>query len=123
VYSYFNSICTQKVFITLAEKDIAYETQNVDLFKNEKFTPQYLKINPKGVVGHRRDRSVNATPYDAQLCFGSVGYSREAGREKRTLLRAISSQPSRAIEIGRSSAIIRFMSEAQKWITWRPNSR
>ena len=50
VYSYFNSICTQKVFITLAEKAVAYTTQNVDLFKNEQFKPEYLKINPKGVV-------------------------------------------------------------------------
>jgi glutathione S-transferase len=50
VYSYFNSICTQKVFITLAEKGIDYTTQNVDLFKNEQFSPEYLKINPKGVV-------------------------------------------------------------------------
>lgn len=50
VYSYFNSICTQKVFITLAEKGIDYTTQNVDLFRNEQFSPQYLKINPKGVV-------------------------------------------------------------------------
>ena len=50
VYSYFNSICTQKVFITLAEKGIAYTTQNVDLFRNEQFLPAYLKINPKGVV-------------------------------------------------------------------------
>ena len=50
VYSYFNSICTQKVFITLAEKGIPYTTQNVDLFRNEQFSPEYLKINPKGVV-------------------------------------------------------------------------
>ena len=50
LYSYVNSICTQKVFITLAEKGIAYDTQNVDLFKNEQFKPDYLKINPKGVV-------------------------------------------------------------------------
>jgi glutathione S-transferase len=50
VYSYSNSICTQKVFVTLAEKAIAYDTQNVDLFKNEQFKPEYLKINPKGVV-------------------------------------------------------------------------
>jgi glutathione S-transferase len=50
VYSYFNSICTQKVFITLAEKAVRYETQNVDLFRNEQFSPAYLKINPKGVV-------------------------------------------------------------------------
>ena len=50
VYSYINSICTQKVFITLAEKRLDYTTQNVDLFRNEQFSPQYLKINPKGVV-------------------------------------------------------------------------
>jgi glutathione S-transferase len=50
VYSYYNSICTQKVFITLAEKGITYDTQNVDLFKNEQLKPEYLKINPKGVV-------------------------------------------------------------------------
>jgi hypothetical protein len=34
VYSYYNSICTQKVFITLAEKRLDYTTQNVDLFRN-----------------------------------------------------------------------------------------
>ena len=50
VYSYFNSICTQKVFITLAEKSLPYTTSHVDLFKNEQFSPAYLKINPKGVV-------------------------------------------------------------------------
>jgi len=50
VYSFFNSICTQKVFITLAEKGIPYDTHNIDLFKNEQFKPEYLKINPKGVV-------------------------------------------------------------------------
>lgn len=50
LYSYYNSICTQKVFITLAEKGLDYEVRNVDLFKNEQYSPEYLKINPKGVV-------------------------------------------------------------------------
>lgn len=50
VYSYVNSICTQKVFITLAEKALDHTTENVDLFRNEQFSPAYLKINPKGVV-------------------------------------------------------------------------
>jgi glutathione S-transferase len=45
-----NSICTQKVLITLAEKDVPYETANINLFKNEQYDPAYLKINPKGVV-------------------------------------------------------------------------
>ena len=42
-----NSICTQKVLITLAEKDVPYETVNIDLFKNEQYDPAYLKINQK----------------------------------------------------------------------------
>ena len=56
VYSYFNSICTQKVFITLAEKSLPYTTSHVDLFKNEQFSPAYLKINPSGEEAeHARD--------------------------------------------------------------------
>ena len=50
LYKFGNSICTQKVTITLAEKGAAYETIHVDLFKNEQYTPAYLAINPKGVV-------------------------------------------------------------------------
>jgi glutathione S-transferase len=50
LYTGRNSICTQKVVITLAEKALAYDTHNIDLFTNEQFKPEYLKINPKGVV-------------------------------------------------------------------------
>ncbi len=50
LYSFMNSICTQKVFITLAEKGQPYDIQLVNLFKNEQFSPEYLKIHPKGVV-------------------------------------------------------------------------
>jgi glutathione S-transferase len=50
LYKFGNSICTQKVMITLAEKGAAYETVHVDLFRNEQYAPAYLRINPKGVV-------------------------------------------------------------------------
>jgi glutathione S-transferase len=50
LYKFGNSICTQKVMITLAEKGAAYESVHVDLFKNEQYSPAYLAINPKGVV-------------------------------------------------------------------------
>jgi len=50
LYKFGNSICTQKVFITLAEKEIGYDPIHVDLFKNEQYKPEYLKLNPKGVV-------------------------------------------------------------------------
>jgi ganglioside-induced differentiation-associated protein 1 len=45
-----NSICTQKVLITLFEKGLTWDTKRVDLFKNEQYDPAYLKYNPKGVV-------------------------------------------------------------------------
>jgi glutathione S-transferase len=50
LYKYRNSICTQKVLITLAEKQIPYDTAEINLFKSEQYDPAYLKINPKGVV-------------------------------------------------------------------------
>ena len=50
LYSFMNSICTQKVFITLAEKKQPYDIHLVNLFTNEQFSPEYLKIHPKGVV-------------------------------------------------------------------------
>jgi glutathione S-transferase len=45
-----NSICTQKVFITLAEKNLDFDIKIIDLFKNEQYDPEYVKLNPKGVV-------------------------------------------------------------------------
>ena len=50
MYSYNSSICCQKVYITLAEKQLAYDSHDVNLFTNEQFSPAYLKINPNGVV-------------------------------------------------------------------------
>ena len=50
LYTYHNSICTQKALITLDLKGQVYDRKNVDLFKNEQFEPWYLKVNPKGVV-------------------------------------------------------------------------
>jgi glutathione S-transferase len=50
LYKAGNSICTQKVLITLAEKAVTFETVDINLFKNEQYDPAYLKINPKGVV-------------------------------------------------------------------------
>ena len=45
-----NSICTQKVLITMFEKNLSWETKRVDLFRNEQYDAEYLKYNPKGVV-------------------------------------------------------------------------
>jgi len=50
LYKAGNSICTQKVFITLREKKLVCDEINIDLFKNEQYGSAYLTINPKGVV-------------------------------------------------------------------------
>lgn len=50
LYTAHNSICTQKVFLVLIEKGLDWESQYLDLFNNEQFQPEYLKLNPKGVV-------------------------------------------------------------------------
>jgi glutathione S-transferase len=50
LYDFGNSVCCQKVRITLVEKGLTWEARKVDLFKTEQYDPQYLKLNPKGVV-------------------------------------------------------------------------
>jgi glutathione S-transferase len=50
LFTAHNSICTQKVFLTLIEKDLAWTSEYIDLFNNEQYRPEYLKLNPKGVV-------------------------------------------------------------------------
>ena len=50
LYDFGNSVCCQKVRITLVEKGLAWEARRVDLFKTEQYDPEYLKLNPKGVV-------------------------------------------------------------------------
>ncbi|MGH7003366.1 MAG: glutathione S-transferase family protein [Alphaproteobacteria bacterium] len=50
LYHHNISVCAQKVRIALAEKDIPHERRHVNLMKAEQVTPEFLKINPKGVV-------------------------------------------------------------------------
>jgi glutathione S-transferase len=50
LYDFGNSVCCQKVRVTLREKGQAWDAIQVDLFKSEQYDPKYLKLNPKGVV-------------------------------------------------------------------------
>jgi ganglioside-induced differentiation-associated protein 1 len=50
LYDFGNSVCCQKVRITLRAKGLDWVAAKVDLFKSEQYDPQYLKLNPKGVV-------------------------------------------------------------------------
>lgn len=44
------STCSQKVRIALAEKNLDWVDRRVNLAKNEQLRPEYLKLNPNGVV-------------------------------------------------------------------------
>jgi glutathione S-transferase len=50
LYDFGNSVCCQKVRITLTEKGLTWDAIRVDLFKSEQYDSKYLKLNPKGVV-------------------------------------------------------------------------
>ena len=49
-YQFGNSVCCQKARITMSEKGLSWEPIEVNLFRNEQYLPEYLKINPKAVV-------------------------------------------------------------------------
>ena len=50
LYDFGNSVCCQKVRITLTEKGLDWQAIPVNLFKAEQYDPKYLKLNPKGLV-------------------------------------------------------------------------
>ena len=50
LYNTPHSTCSQKVRICLAEKNLEWTDQQVNLATKEHHSPKYLKINPNGVV-------------------------------------------------------------------------
>src|ERR1041385_1603809 len=44
------STCAQKVRLTLAEKGLTWENRHLDLRAGDQQKPDYLKLNPRGVV-------------------------------------------------------------------------
>ena len=50
LYEFGNSVCCQKVRIVLCEKGLLWQSRQVNLFRSEQYDPEYLKLNPKGVV-------------------------------------------------------------------------
>lgn len=50
LYGAPQSTCSQKVRLTLAEKGLGFTEHRLKLFKNEQLKPEYLKLNPNGVV-------------------------------------------------------------------------
>ena len=50
LYNAPQSTCSQKVRLTLAEKGLEFVEHKLKLFRNDQLKPEYLKLNPNGVV-------------------------------------------------------------------------
>jgi len=50
LYHSVESTCAQKVRLVLSEKKLQWSEQILNLRKGEQFAPEYLRLNPKGVV-------------------------------------------------------------------------
>jgi glutathione S-transferase len=50
LYHYWSSVCSQKVRMCLAEKNLEWQSRHVDIFAFENYEPAYTRLNPKAVV-------------------------------------------------------------------------
>jgi glutathione S-transferase len=50
LYHHGTSVCAAKPRLVLAEKGIEWESRYIDILANEQFAPEYLALNPEGVV-------------------------------------------------------------------------
>ncbi len=50
LYHHGSSVCAAKVRMVLAEKSLGWTGHYLDILKGDQFDPDYLKLNPKGVV-------------------------------------------------------------------------
>ena len=50
LFHFWDSFCSFKVRICLAEKDLPWTGRHIDLMRFENLKPEYLTINPKGLV-------------------------------------------------------------------------
>jgi glutathione S-transferase len=50
LYHHGSSVCAAKVRMALAEKGLDWKGHYLDILKGDQFDPDYLKLNPKGVV-------------------------------------------------------------------------
>ena len=80
------SVCAQKVRIVLAEKDVPWTSRHVSLAQGEQLTPEFKKINPRGLVpvlvhdGHVIVESSVICAYLDDVFLGLTGRSlREEG--------------------------------------------
>jgi len=101
------STCSQKVRLALAEKNIPYTEVRINFRKEEQLKPEYLQINPNGVVPtlvHNNDVITDSSCILEYLedVFTDVSLSPEQAIERakmRSWLRYMEEVPTKAIRI------------------------
>ncbi len=48
LYHHGSSVCAAKVRLVLAEKGLDWQGHYIDILKGDQFSPEYIKLNPKG---------------------------------------------------------------------------
>jgi glutathione S-transferase len=50
LYHFWSSVCSVRARMALEEKGVAWESRYIDLFNFDQMTPEYLAVNPDGMV-------------------------------------------------------------------------
>ena len=50
LYHFWSSVCSVRCRMALEEKGVKWTSKYIDLFKFDQLRPEYLKINPDGMV-------------------------------------------------------------------------
>ena len=117
LYHYDRSTCSQKVRICLAELDLDWESRHVDLGTGKHLTPDYLAINPNGVVpalvhdGRPIIESTVICEYLAEVFPCSIDLSPHDPVERaamRAWLRFFDEVPSMAVRVPTFNRILHF---------------
>lgn len=100
LYNAPQSTCSQRVRYTLHAKGKVFEEQRLDLFRGDQLDPEYLKINPNGVVPTLVHHGVAIV--DSAVI---LEYLEDICPDTAPL------RPSDPVEVARMRAIMRFIDE------------
>lgn len=107
LYNAPQSTCSQRVRYALNANSLAYEEIKLDLFRGDQVRPEFLKINPNGVVPVLVDGEATITDSSVILeyideVYGNLRFSPSAPSERalmRSMIRFIDEIPTPAIRV------------------------